>query len=113
MTRLTAFNRTLAVAGAFVALAAGTTAFAAAPADEAPSVKVSFADLNLSTTEGADALYRRITVAARQVCPDSWSRDLAVFAASKHCQATAIANTVRELNSPQLAMVHAARSSHG
>jgi UrcA family protein len=111
--KLTALSRTLAFAGAFAALAVSTTSFAAAPGNDPPSVAVRYDDLNLSTTDGVNALYRRITVAARQVCPDPYSHDLAVVAASERCQATAIAKAVGEVNNPQLAALHATRVSHG
>jgi UrcA family protein len=112
-SKLTAFRRSLAVAGAFAALAVTTTSFAAAFGDEAPSVTVRYADLNLDTSDGVNALYRRISSAARQVCPDEHSRDLGVVAASARCQANAVAEAVRELNNPKLAVMHAAHVSRG
>ncbi len=107
------FRRSLAVAGAFAALTVATTSFAAAPSADAPTVSVRYDDLNLSTSTGVNALYHRISAAARQVCPDVFSRDLAVVAAGDRCQANAVANAVRDLNNPQLALVHAAHVSHG
>jgi UrcA family protein len=112
-SRLTTFRRSLAVAGAFAALAVTTTSFATPFSDEAPSVTVRYDDLNLDTSTGVDALYRRISKAARQVCPDAHSRDLEVVAASERCQANAVAQAVREVNNPHLALVHAAHVSHG
>jgi UrcA family protein len=111
----TSFRRALALASAFALIAAvSATSFAAGPAaDDPPSVKVHFDDLDLSTAAGANALYHRIWVAARRVCPDIYSRDLAIVAASERCQATAIANAVRALNNPQVALVHAAHGSRG
>ena len=110
--KLTNFRRSLALAGAFAALTVATTSFAASPA-EPRSVQVRYDDLNLATSAGASVLYRRIASAARQVCPDVYSHDLGVVAAGERCQSEAIAKAVRELNSPQLAMVHAAHVSHG
>jgi UrcA family protein len=81
--------------------------------EDAPSVTVRYDDLNLRTAEGVNALYRRISKAARAVCPDEHSRDLNVVAASERCQENAVAQAVREVNNPQLAVVHAARVSHG
>jgi UrcA family protein len=99
----------LAVAG----LVASVTGFAATPDVDAPSVSVRYDDLNLATTSGVNALYRRISVAARQVCPDIYSRDTHVVLAAQHCQAAAIAKAVSEVNNPSLAMLHAARASRG
>jgi UrcA family protein len=112
-SRLTTFRRSLAVVGAFAALAATTISFAAPLSDDAPSVTVRYDDLNLSTSAGADALYRRISNAARQVCPSAYSRDLSVVAASERCQANAVAQAVRAVNNPHLALVHAAHVSRG
>jgi UrcA family protein len=49
------------------ALLAGN-AFAAQPAAALPSVTVKFEDLNLNSTSGVAALYRRIHAAAKNVC---------------------------------------------
>lgn len=113
ISNLTRFRRSLAVAGAFAALTVATTAFAAAPSVDGPSVSVRFDDLNLTTNAGVTALYHRISAAARQVCPDVFSRDLAVVAAGERCQASAVTRAVREINNPQLAFVHASHVSHG
>jgi len=111
--KLATLRRSLAVAGAFAALAVTTGSFAAAPSEERPSVKVRYDDLNLTTTAGVNALYRRISHAASQVCPDIYSRDLTVSAAGRRCRASAIAEAVQTVNNPQLALVHAAHTSRG
>jgi UrcA family protein len=112
-SKVTTFRRSLALAGAFAALAATSISFAAPLSDDAPSVTVRYDDLNLSTSAGVDALYRRISNAARQVCPDARSRDLSVVVASERCQAHAVAQAVREVNNTHLALVHAAHVSRG
>jgi UrcA family protein len=112
-SKLTNFRRSLAVAGAFAALTVATTSFAGAPSADPPTVAVRYDDLNLSTPAGVNALYHRISVAARQVCPDVFSRDMGVVAAGERCQASAVAHAVRDVNNPQLALVHAAHVSHG
>jgi UrcA family protein len=112
-TKLTTFRRSLAVAGAFAALAVTATASAAPLNDGAPSITVRYDDLNLATPSGVEALYRRIASAARSVCPDEHSRELNVVAASDRCQANAVAQAVRQVNNPHLALVHASRVSHG
>jgi len=85
-------------------LVASATGFAATPDVDAPSVKVRYDDLNLATSAGVNVLYRRISAAARQVCPDIYSRDPHVALAAQHCQAAAVAKAVTEVNSPSLAM---------
>src|SRR5579862_9346448 len=69
-----------------------SSAHAGTFSDAAPQVTVPYGDLNLTTDAGTIALYRRIAAAAREVCPDKYSRDLSVVAASHACRAEAIAN---------------------
>jgi UrcA family protein len=59
--------RTLALTS-IACLIAAAPAGASQPSPEAASVTVSYGDLNLSTTEGASTLYRRIRLAADSVC---------------------------------------------
>lgn len=90
-----------------------TTSFAAPPSDDAPAVRVRFDDLDLASSAGTSALYHRIQSAARQVCPDYYSRDLGVAAAARECQSEAVARAVNELHNSELAMLHANRASGG
>ena len=110
--KLTTFRRSLALAGALAAMSVTAISFAA-PADDVPSVAVRYDDLNLATAAGVNTLYSRISHAARQVCPDPFSRDLAVVIASERCQAEAVGRAVHDVNNPQLAMVYASHTSHG
>jgi UrcA family protein len=100
-----------------VALAVSGTALAGTPSTarsaDVPTVTVRYDDLNLATDRGTAVLYKRITNAARQVCPDEFSRDLAVVTASRACQAKAIARAVQDVNNPKLALMHEAHLSHG
>jgi len=68
--------RASAALGATLLIGAATAAYAAAPALEAPSVRVSYHDLNLATEQGTLALYGRIVAAAQKVCRVSDIRDL-------------------------------------
>ncbi|HXY97673.1 MAG TPA: UrcA family protein [Steroidobacteraceae bacterium] len=107
----------LRAAMAFTALATGTAIGAvgsahAASADS-PALKVRYSDLNLSTEQGSLVLYGRIVDAARQVCTVESIRDLRAVAASKTCREQAIAQAVRDVNSPMLASVYAERLRHG
>jgi UrcA family protein len=113
IAKSTQLRRAFAVAAAFTALSAAATSQAAMPGDDTVSVTVRYDDLNLSSPAGVNALYSRISAAARQVCPDSHSRDLGAVLAAHRCQVDAVAKAVSEINSPQLAMVHAARVSRG
>lgn len=106
----------LRAAVAFTALAAFAgavgSAQAAAGASDAPTVKVRYSDLDLSTEQGSLALYGRIVAAAYQVCAAD-IRDLDAMAAARECRAQAIARAVRDVNSPKLASVYAERQRHG
>jgi UrcA family protein len=94
------------LAGIVAAAATGVSA-AATPAAEPPSVVVHYADLNLATEQGARALYRRIAIAAWNVCPHADNRDLIAAAVSRACREQAIARAVQEVGTPLLAAVHA------
>ena len=110
-------NRMLMGRAAMLAacLLAGTSgvALAASPQDDVPSMVVAYGDLDLSTAEGTRTLYKRISTAARQVCPFEDSRDLARLALSHACREQAIARAVHDVNSPRLAALHADRVKRG
>jgi UrcA family protein len=93
-------------AGILAASVAGVSAAATSAAD-APSVVVHYADLDLATRQGAQALYRRIAAAARKVCPNTDQRDLAAMAQNRDCREQAIAGAVRDVGTPLLASVYA------
>ncbi len=95
-------------------LLAGTlgVARAAVPVDDAPSIVVSYGDLDLSSTVGVHTLYNRIATAARQVCPFDGDLDLERNAVARACRAAAIERAVAQVHSEQLAAlspVHAKR----
>jgi UrcA family protein len=61
---------------------------------------VKFADLDLATTDGAQALYERIAGAARSVCRDADYRFV------RECRTHAIADAVKGVDSPLLSAAH-------
>src|SRR6516164_1193352 len=70
-------------------------ASAANPIDDSRRhVEVHFADLNLSTTEGAAALYRRLHSAAQNVCSEEGTKDLESVVRVKACVAAAVSAAV-------------------
>jgi UrcA family protein len=79
--------------------------------ESVPKLAVSYDDLDLGTEKGALTLYRRISSAAREVCPQPSKYSARVTELSRECISSAIARAVREVNSPQLAKVDAARST--
>ena len=80
--------------------------------DEAPSVKVSYGDLDLSNSQGAHTLHARITAAARQVCaPDGLDmRDLKLYAVERSCMSETIANAERRVQATKVARIDARKA---
>jgi UrcA family protein len=78
---------------------------AVTPANDVPTVVVSYGDLDLSTTDGANALYKRISVAAHKVCPFEDSVHPMQVAANNACRSAAIARAVSTVNNAKLATV--------
>jgi UrcA family protein len=95
---------------AAVFLASASSFTPAAPLeqfDAAPSIKVSFADLDLNKTAGVDALYKRIQRAARMVCRDSTSPfDIGRARKFRKCYEAAIDTAVTDVRSPLLTARH-------
>ncbi len=62
--------------------------------------KVSYADLNIQTPEGAKVLYKRIVHAAYVVCPDYGD-----LQETHQCVNKAIARAIKQVDSPALTAV--------
>ncbi len=90
-------------------LACMTQAPAAAPFGQV-STTVNFHDLDLSTIEGATALYKRIRRAANFVCSDTGTAGLASYREWRSCYQTAIADAVTKVNNPLLTAVSQGKS---
>ena len=108
--------KTILLVAAALPLAGAALAGSALPNDkaaDAPSVLVSYSDLNLQTPAGAQSLHRRLEAAARSVCPDEYSRDLRAAATGRECIAQAVARAVAAVAQPQLAQVHAQAARRG
>ena len=84
--------------------AAITTLTVPAGADDLnlPSKTVKFGDLNITTAAGAKVLYRRIQVAAMEVCPAQFAYSLRIEQAQRACVEHAIDNAIKKVNSPVL-----------
>ena len=87
----------------------GATQAPAADPSDVRSETVSYRDLNLSTIEGATALYLRIKHAANHVC-DEPGTGIAHFQEWKSCYQAAIADAVAKVNSPLLTSVHGGKN---
>ena len=97
------------VAFASVACLLGATPAPAADPSGARSETVSYRDLNLSTIEGATALYQRIRRAANSVCDEPGS-GVTRYQEWKSCYQAAIADAVAKVNSPLLTSVYGGKS---
>jgi len=79
-------------------LACVLAAFSAHAGDQGPSEKVKFADLNLSSQAGVEALYRRIHAAAWRVC----RQPAGELAAARTCETKAESDAIGKVNAPLL-----------
>jgi|SRR6478752_4598198 len=85
------------------------SAFAEAPVD--PSMKVSYADLNLKSSAGVEALYTRIKKAAYEVCQiPTGTHQIRIESELKACKADAIDRAVQQTNLPSLAALHLSKT---
>jgi UrcA family protein len=91
-------------------LAVGT---ASAAEENAPSIAVKYTQQSLATDGGVQDLYRRITLAARNVCPDLSVRDLSAQREVEQCRDTAVARAIRQIDNSRLAALYATRSKNG
>ena len=81
------------------------------PNEVTTSVKVSYADLDISHAAGAKTLYARIKSAAREACgPEPAVLDLRDAAGYNACYEQAVAKAVNRVGSEQLQALHAAQS---
>lgn len=91
------------------AMSGNAAAFAAgADSDGAPSLRVNYAGLDLTSDQGARILYQRIETAAERVCETGGSRDLRATLASRLCERKAIAAAIEQVGNPKLAAILAA-----
>ena len=78
--------------------------------DGAPSRVVRYDDLNIATPAGAEALYRRIKDAARDVCGEpTIIGSYLVTASWKDCVAGSVRSAVLKINQPTLTTYYSAR----
>lgn len=86
----------------------------AAPAHAAnqAGIRVSYSDLDLSTSKGIDVLYGRIQRAAHEYCDEVLSHTGSrISNGQAACVADAVSNTVRAMKLPALTALHVGRSS--
>ena len=92
-------------------LASGYTTAIAAAGMETRSSVVKYGDLNLSNTQGATTLYRRIVAAAHEVCSYSnTDRNFLVSGNVNKCIHKAIADAVTKVGRPELIAIYNANN---
>jgi UrcA family protein len=82
----------------------------AADSIDTPTVTVKFADLNVSSSQGAEELYKRIVAAADRVCRNLDGRDLAFQEHKNKCIREAIAAAVEKVNQGALFAIYNAKN---
>ena len=105
--------RGLVAAGFLGTLAVGLAPVSSAAEASDPTIVVKYADLNVSSQEGATLLYRRIRAAALQVC-DGYrdARDLTSKARQDACVQKAISGAVVNVNRTALFAVYTAKNGN-
>ena len=76
----------------------GAASSAAAQDIQTRTQAVRFSDLDLSRAAGRAMLERRLSHAAKWVCPDGWSRDLSTLHDVEKCRSRALAQAHARLN---------------
>jgi UrcA family protein len=102
-----AFVGTFALAAS---VQAGDTSPDAAPAVKHDDVVVRYADLNLASEEGAEALYARLSAAAARACgntPMAWEQK--ARSEYKACVNRKLDKAVGKVGNPKVSAVHAVR----
>jgi len=87
-------------------LACVLVAFNARAGDQGPSEKVKFADLNLGSQAGVEALYQRIHAAAWRVCRQPAGEE----AAARTCEKKAESDAIGKVNVPLLTAFYQQKS---
>jgi UrcA family protein len=104
---------TLLLLGGLAGAMAAGAATAAGADNDAPSVTVKYSEESLATDRGVSDVYRRITFAAKQVCPDDSIRGLPAQQRVAQCREQAVATAIRQIGNSQLAALHANHSKNG
>ena len=101
----------LIAALAVAACVAGTAQAQDATNTQTHQLKVRYSDLNVSTVDGATALYHRIQGAARFVCGQE-GRSLEEQMQWRSCVRSAVEGAVSAVDSPVLSAIDAAGGAH-
>lgn len=100
--------RSLALALSALALVCGNATAGDRNAQEQRIVR--YSDLNLNHPDGVKVLYRRLTSAARAVCPVQLSVSAAARYKATQCAQMALANAIAKIDNANLTAYHDAKS---
>ncbi len=76
-----------------------------------PSKTVSYADLNLNSSAGVAALYKRITKAAYEVCQiPTGTHQIKIESELKACKADSVDRAIQQANLPSLTALHQSKT---
>jgi UrcA family protein len=76
-----------------------------------PSKTVSYADLNLKSSAGVDALYKRIKKAAYEVCQlPTGTHQIRIESELKACKVDAVDRAIQQANLPMLTALHQSKT---
>ena len=108
-------NASFAIVTALCALSSSlvsSDAAASANDPDVPTATVRYYDLDLTTTDGLDALYQRLRVASRRVCRAYEGQELTRFSRWQACYNQAPNGAVTQLKLPGLTALHVKSSPH-
>jgi UrcA family protein len=96
----------IAAFSAVGAVSLGSNAQAAEQSAGVPTVTVRYADLNLNTAEGVEALYARLQAAAKKACSQHEGRALIDVVEWRTCYTQALEKAVSNVKSEHLSVLH-------
>jgi UrcA family protein len=97
----------LLIMGSLAGILAAGAAGAANLDTDVPSIVVKYDAASLATDQGVNDLYRRITFAARKVCPGAAMIDLSAQRLVDECRNQAVSRAIRQIGNSQLAAMYA------
>ncbi len=89
---------------------AAAGAVSAATFDDVPKLVIRYRADSLSTDRGVWVLYRRLRLAAEDVCPAPFTGSHLVSESIQQCRDHALAQAVNQIDNPRLAALYAATS---
>jgi UrcA family protein len=107
VTKFFTMNAAVAAFAAFASTGIAHATDTIARGEDAPSEVVKFSRADLSTTDGANAVYDRIHTAAWHVCRDMYEANTTPEALYRlQCIDELVDEAVKDVNSPQLTALH-------